>query len=250
MGNGKLEAKLEDGRADIGPVVVNTPGGSASLRLGYEPSEKDVAVSLRAEVKRFDYGILARRIDPDSDMHGIFSLDVDVSARAQYLSEILRNGNGRINFAVWPENMNAGVLDIWAVNVLVALLPVIDPANASKVNCAIGRFELKNGELSDKGIFIDTSRMRVIGKGSSNFTNNEIQLYLRPSSKTPQFMSFALPIEVKGTFDDFHVGIRAADVLEVASQFATSVIWVPLKMLFGQTIPSDGSDVCAAAEFK
>jgi uncharacterized protein involved in outer membrane biogenesis len=248
LGSGKLDARLENGRADIGPVVVNTPGGSASLHLGYEPGEKDVAVELRAEVKRFDYGVLARRIDPKSEMRGIFSLDVDVGARAPYLSELLRYGKGNIDFAVWPQNLKSGLLDVWAVNVLMALLPAVDPSNESKVNCAIGRFVLNDGKLSDKNILIDTSRMRVTGKGSVDFTTEQIGLYVQPRSKTPQFLSLALPIELSGNFNEFHVGVRTVDVLGTIGQFATSIVWVPLQMLFGKEIPADGRDVCAAPE--
>ena len=250
LGDGKLNAKLENGRADIGPITINTPGGSALLQMGYSPGEKDVAINFSTKVKRFDYGILARRVDKNSEMRGIFSLDVDINARAQYLSEILRYGNGHIDFAIWPENMKSGLLDMWAVNVLMALLPAVDSSNQSKVNCAIGRFELNDGKLSDKIILIDTSRMRVNGKGSVDFSDENINFKVQPRSKTPQFMSFAIPIELGGKFNDFHVGVSPADILQTLGQLATSVIWVPLEMLFGKETPADGHDVCEAVEFK
>lgn len=246
LGSGTLDAKVENGRADIGPVVLNVPGGSARLWLGYEPGSNDVAVDLRSKVSRFDYGVLARRMDPKTEMQGTFSLDIDVSGRARYLSEILRTGNGHIDFAVWPENMKSGVLDIWAVNVLVALLPAVDPAQASKVNCAMGRFVLDQGKLSDKAILIDTSRMRVKGKGNADFAAETFQLYVQPKAKTPQFLSLALPIEVQGRFDDFHVGVRTSDVFDFIGDIATSVVRVPYQMIFGKAIPADGRDVCAA----
>jgi hypothetical protein len=250
LGNGRIEAQLENGRANIGPVIINTPGGSAWLRMGYEPGEKDVAFNLRAEVKHFDYGILARRIDKKSEMRGTFSLDVAVGARAQYLSEILRYGKGHINFAIWPENLKSGLLDVWAVNVLMALLPAVDSSNESKVNCAVGRFVLKDGKLTDKTILIDTSRMRVKGEGTVNFSNEELQLYVQPRAKTPQFMSFAIPIQLGGKFNDFHVGVSPIDVLETVGQLATSIVWVPIEMLFNKRTPADGHDVCESVEVK
>ncbi|MGV8934390.1 MAG: AsmA family protein [Gallionellaceae bacterium] len=244
LGSGKLEACLKNGRADIGPVVVNTPGGSAMLKLVFEPGEKDIAFDFKSKVKNFDYGVLARRIDKKSEMRGIFSLDVAVSAHAQYLQDLLRYGKGHIDFALWPENLKSGKLDIWAVNALMALLPAIDSSNESKVNCAIGRFTLNDGILRQKKFLIDTTRMRVTGKGEADFTTQKIQLYAQPRAKTPQFFSFAIPVELTGTFDDFSVGVRPADVLEMTVQLATSVVWVPLQSLFGRSVPADGSDVC------
>jgi uncharacterized protein involved in outer membrane biogenesis len=244
LGNGKLDAKLENGHAEIGPVLVNTPGGSAMFRLNYEPNETDVAFNLRAEAKHFDYGILARRIDKQSEMRGIFDMDIEVSARAKQLSELMRYGKGHIDFAVWPENMKSGLLDVWAVNVLMALLPAVDSTHESKVNCAIGQFTLQDGKLSHKRILVDTTRMRAFGKGYADFTTEQLQFRIKPRSKTPQFLSFAIPVEVSGSFDDFNVGVQAGDVLEVVGDMLTSVIWVPLQSLFGKTRPEDGSDVC------
>ena len=244
LGSGRLEAKLENGRADIGPVELNVPGGSAKLSLGYEPTEQDVKVDTHIEVTKFDYGILARRIKPESDLRGTFSLNVDVSSRARYLGDILRHGSGRIDFAVWPENMQSGVFDMWAVNVLVALVPVVDPGKASKVNCAIGRFELNDGKLTDRVILLDTGRMRVTGKGSADFGTETLNLRMRPQAKTAQFLSLATPVQVTGTFKNFKIGISPGDVIETVGRLATSIVWVPLQKLFGRKIPRDGSDVC------
>ena len=244
LGSGRLVAKLENGRADIGPVELEVPGGSARLSLGYEPTEQDVKVDTRIEVKKFDYGIFARRIKPDADMHGTFSLKVDVTSRARYLSDILRHGSGRIDFAVWPENMQSGIFDMWAVNVLVALVTVVDPGHASKVNCAIGRFELNDGALASRTILLDTGRMRVTGKGSANFGTETLNLRMRPQAKTAQFLSLATPIQVSGTFRNFKIGVSPGDIVETVGRLATSIIWVPLQKLFGTKIPQDGSDVC------
>ncbi|WP_283744418.1 AsmA family protein [Sideroxydans sp. CL21] len=250
LGSGKLDARLENGNAVIGPVIINTPGGSASLRLGYEPAEKDVALKLNVEAKHFDYGILARRIDHKSKMQGTLSLNVDVSARAKYFSELLRYGKGNIDFVVWPKNMKSGLLDMWAVNVLMALLPAIDSSNTSVVNCAVGRFVLNDGKLSGKTLLVDTTRMRVTGKGGVDFTAEKINFYMQPRAKTPQFLSFSLPVELDGNFENFGVGVRPIDVLETMGQFTTSVVWAPLQMMFGKEAPSDGHDVCEVVEFK
>jgi uncharacterized protein involved in outer membrane biogenesis len=245
LGGGKLNARLENGRADIGPVEVDTPGGSVKLWLGYEPSERDVQVDMRIDVEKFDYGILARRVKPDTDLQGVFSAHVKVNSRARYLSDALRHGNGRIEFAIWPENMKAGVFDLWAVNVLVALVPAVDPSRESRVNCAVGRFELVDGRLEDRGIILDTTRMRVVGTGHADFDQQEVTLRMRPQAKTAQFLSLATPVELSGSFTDFKVGVSPGDVVETVGRVATSVVWVPLKKLFGRRIPQDGSDVCA-----
>ena len=245
LGSGKLEARLENGRADIGPLEVDVPGGGAKLWLGYEPTEQEVKIDLHIDVQKFDYGVLARRIKPESDPHGTFSLKMDVDSRARYLSEILRHGSGRIEFAVWPQNLQSGIFDLWAVNVLAALVPAVDPGKASKVNCAIGRFELSDGKLAGRTIILDTSRMRVTGTGKASFTEEVFDLRMNPQAKTAQFLSLETPIQVRGTFNKFEIGVSAGDIIGTVGRLATSIIWVPLQKLAGKKIPADGADVCS-----
>jgi uncharacterized protein involved in outer membrane biogenesis len=250
MGNGSLRARILDGRAEIGPVMVAMPGGAAKWSLAYEPGERDVQADLKIDIDNFEYGILARHIKPESDMQGRFSLHFDVASRAPRLSEILKHGKGKIEFAVWPENLKAGVFDMWAVNVLVALLPTINPDNASKINCAIGRFTLDNGKLTQRQLVVDTTKMRVSGNTAINFADEKILIRLQPQAKTSQFLSLAIPIEVKGNFTKFSVGPNAGDVMESVVRMATSIIWVPIKKLFEEKVPADGSDVCVFADLK
>lgn len=246
LGSGSLEAKLEKGRATLGPALVNIPGGSAEVSLYYEPTDTDVKAGTHMRVNRFDYGILARRLKPGTDLAGQFSLRVDVDSRARYLSDILRYGSGRVEFAVWPQNMKSGVIDLWAVNLLVALAPAVDGGNVSKVNCAVGRFVLDQGRLAEKTIVMDTSRMRVSGRGGANFADETLKLRMTPQAKEPQFLSLALPIEVGGTFQKFSISPTAGDVLGMVGRLATSLVWVPIQKLAGRKIPADGADVCGA----
>jgi uncharacterized protein involved in outer membrane biogenesis len=245
LGAGRMEARLENGRADIGPIEVEVPGGGARIRLGYEPTEQDVNADLHIDIEKFDYGVLARRIEPDTDVAGTFSLKVDVDSRARYLSDILRHGSGRIDFAVWPQNMRSGVLDLWAVNVLVALAKEVDPEKAPVINCAVGRFELNDGILVDKVILLDTSRIRVTATGTADFKQETFALRARPQSKTAQFLSLATPLAVSGTFDDFGIIVSPGDAFETIARLATSIFWVPLQKLTGKELPADGSDVCS-----
>ncbi len=244
LGSGSLQARVDNGRAEIGPVKIAMPGGSAQGSLSYVPGERDVQAALKLDVDKFDYGVLARRIKPESDMGGRFSVHVDVNSRAQRLSEILRHGSGQIDFSVWPKNLKADVFDMWAVNVLVALLPTLDPDNVSKVNCAVGRFKLDNGKLNQQQLVIDTSQMRVQGTSRASFVDETLQLRLQPQAKSAQFLSLAIPIEVRGTFKQFSVGPNSGDILATVVRMATSIFWVPVKKLFEDKVPVDGRDVC------
>ena len=246
LASGKLEATLANGRAVIGPVSVAMAGGMANARLTFEPRERDVLTELKIDVDKFDYGVIARRFKPEANIDGRFNLHVDVHSQSQRLSDVIKHGSGNLDFLVWPKEMKADMVDLWAVNLLVALLPTIDPKNQSKVNCSIGRFTLADGKLSQRQFVIDTTKVRVTGNTDINLAKETLHMRLQPQAKTAQFLSLATPLEVKGSFDKFSIGPNPGDVLETIVRFATSIVWVPIKRLFTDKVPEDGADICPA----
>ena len=245
LGSGWLRAQVDAGRLTVGPALVNLPGGTATMSAGYTPLERGVEVAVGAYVDRFDYGVLARRAQPGTTAAGQFSLRTELSATAPALDAVMAHANGRIDFAVWPERIAADAFDLWAVNVFVALLPAVDSSKSSRVNCAVGRFDLKDGKLTEDRLVLDTSRMRVNGHGRVDFDTEQIELRMQPRAKRAQFFSLQTPVDVRGTLEDFKVGVRGEDVAATVIRFFTSVIVVPFQQFRQGRAPQDGQDVCA-----
>ncbi len=248
LGQGQFNFELINGTATIGPAYIETEGGKALWSLKYHPTEKDIQLDLHVDTHQFDYGIIARRVKPNSDIKGRLNLKMDVSSTAPHLADLMSYGNGNLDLMIWPENQKSGALDLWAVNILSGLLPVIDPAQESKINCAIGKFKLEKGILKQKQLQIDTSKMRVNGVVLADFKTEEIYAKLRPQAKEVQFLSLSTPVQVTGKFDHFNIGLSAGDIAETIVRLGTSIFWVPIKKLFSEKMVADGSDICLATE--
>jgi uncharacterized protein involved in outer membrane biogenesis len=244
LADGTLRVQLIDGRVYLGPAEVNLPGGTAKLALAYDANDSTVTFSAGAYVERFEYGILARRQRPDSELAGLFSLNLELASRAPSLNAIMGSADGRIDLAVWPTNHGAGQIDLWAVNLFLELLPVLDRGAVSVVNCVVGRFDLAGGRLTRDALLIDTSRMRVAGAGGIDFATEAIDFRFQPRAKGAQMFSLETPVRVTGTLTDFSITVSPGDVLATIARFFGSVIIVPLETLFRGPLPRDGRDVC------
>jgi uncharacterized protein involved in outer membrane biogenesis len=245
LADGTLRVQLIEGRLYLGPAEVNLPGGTAKLSVAYDPGGGGVTLAAGAYVERFEYGILARRRRPDSELDGLFSLQLELTSKAPSLNAVMASADGRIDLAVWPKNFGAGQIDLWVVNLFRELLPVLDRGQVSVVNCAVGRFDLAGGRLTRDALVIDTSRMRVLGAGEVDFASEEIDFRFRPRAKGLQLFSLETPVRVTGTLTDFSIAVTPGDVLATIGRFLGSVIVVPLETLFRGPLPRDGRDVCA-----
>ena len=246
LGSGNLTAGLEKGRFFVDPLLLNVPGGSVKLVFAFEPTETDAALEASANIEQFDYGILARRVKPESDMGGWLSLDIDLKSRAKSLGTIMHHANGTIDFAIVPENFEANLFELWAVNLLTAVLPQLDSEATSKVNCAVFRFDIKDGEMKEDAIFADTTKMQVGGEAQVNFKTETVYLAMAPKAKKPEFFSLATPIQVKGTFSDYKIGVQPGGVIGTAIRFITSPIVVPIQRVFTERAPAGGKAACSA----
>jgi uncharacterized protein involved in outer membrane biogenesis len=243
LGSGVLRSTLKNGRFSIDPVKLEIPGGSFSLAASLKPDNKAPEASIRAVMKNFDFGVLVRRANPKADMGGLINIEVDLKSSAGSFDELMANSNGYFDFSGRLENLKAGIIDLWAVNVIAAIASREDD-EASKINCVVGRWTMKDGLLKPDVFLIDTTKIRICGKGQVDFKKEHLDLKMAPTPKKPEYFSLATPIEVKGNFTDFGVGIQSGGLIGTAVRFIASPVATTFKRLAGKELPPDGIDVC------
>jgi len=243
LGSGSLTATMKEGRFSIDPVKLNVPGGSLTFAASLKPDIKSPEASVRAVMEKFDFGIIVRRAKPEADMGGLINLAVDLKSRAGSFDQLMANGNGYVDFSGRLENLKAGIIDLWAVNLIAAVVSN-DEKDPSEINCVVGRWTMQDGLLKPDIFLIDTSKIRICGQGQVDFKNEHIDLRMAPTAKKAEYFSLATPIEVKGTFTDFGVGIQAGGLIGTTVNFIASPVTTTFKRLLGQELPADGQDVC------
>ena len=247
LGSGSMRLLLQDGRLALEPLQINAPGGGVNAAMSMLYRDGNIDFSVTANVDHFDYGVLARRVDAETDMRGIMSLDVVVESTAPTMAEIMAYANGHFDFALLPENFSAEVFDMWAVNLISAIATEVDKEEASEVNCVVVRLGLEAGQLAEKAVFMDTTQMSVAGKVDIDFRSQEIDIVVSPKAKQPEFFSMATPVKVKGSFDDFGVGVGKVRAARSVISFITSPVHVPIRRVFRKEIPADGREACELA---
>ncbi|MGD8615009.1 MAG: hypothetical protein PVI91_04975 [Gammaproteobacteria bacterium] len=247
LGRGRLTAALENGRFSADPLILDVPGGSVDPNFALAPSDSEVALEAAALVDKLGYGILARRIDPESETDGLASVDLDLVTRGPDLKRVMQAASGHLDFGIWPKDLNAGVFELWAVNVITALVKKVDEDEASKVNCVIVRFQIDDGLMQNRVVFADTRRMRVEGSAPVDFKQRSLEVRAAPKAKLPEFFSLAVPVRLRGQFDDFRIRINPVELGGKLLSFVTSPLHVPLRRIFKGSEPADGAVACAEA---
>ena len=240
----QLVTSLESGRIRVDPFKLEVPGGSLGIRVAYLATSKQVSLDLGMDLHHFDYGVLARYLDPETEMGGTISLDVDLKAKGANSEVLMDDASGHVDFALIPEEFEAGVIDLWSVNLVASVLPTLDTAPKSVVECLIAQLDIRDGLVTERVLVVDTTRMRISGKASIDMKQETIALVFAPVAKRPEFFSLSTPVRVEGSFDDFGVGVHPEDVIGTVIRFVTSVVVVPVQRLIGLNTDLTDDAIC------
>ena len=180
-------------------------------------------------------------------MGGILNLDILLDATAPTLDQLLANGRGHFDLAFVPVNFDAGLIDMWAVNLLTSLASETDGEPDSVINCLVASFGMNDGLMQERTIFIDTTNMSIEAAATINFKTRELKMLAAPKAKRPEFFSLATPVKVSGKFDDFGIGINVVRLTGTVTSFITSPLHVPLRRIFAKKRPEDGKEACRQA---
>lgn len=248
-GRGELHITLKNRRLAIERLEVELPGGRIFLRNAIWPEGPELASSLECEVRNFSYGFLTRKAPGDPmRSRGVLSLRLSLTAQAPKVSELLGRADGVFQAGVWPKDLKTTSFNLWAANLLFALLDILAKKTTSQVNCVVGNFVMEKGVMTSKELIIDTNKVRVKGEAKLNFARRTIAVHLEPRAKQPQFFNLETPIDIKGTFEQASAGVSAGGLVGSVINFATSPVFAPLRRLFGDTLPEAGKDICRSPE--
>lgn len=244
LGAGQLAWTLENGLFTLKPMFVQLPGGNIQLDSQIKAKDEMFDIRLNGNIDNFDYGILARRLAPDSGMYGKLSTQFRLSSLANSPDTLMNNASGHIGVAAWPKQLEADLIDLWAVSLTDAIIPNFTNNDPSVLNCVAAAIDVNQGALKQKEMLLDTSRIQVQGEFDASYANRDFSLFLRPQSKRAQIFSLQTPIKVYGKFEKFDFSVPLSAILETSVRFTTSPVISPIRWLVEKPLPADGSQQC------
>jgi hypothetical protein len=246
LGAAKAELSLIGGRFELKQFSATPLNGNLNASVLFHPKaggNLDWRASVKA--KNLDFGVLARTFNPESENGGMINIDMEAGIEDVPFGKMqLEAATGYLNFDFCPTNLNAGILDLWATNILVSLLPKLDSENQSVINCVVARLKLENGLITPESLGLDTTKIRVGTEGTINLKENSIDLTLTPVPKQAQLLSLEVPIGIGGTLKKPEISMGSLPVLSTIARMTKNTVLFPIKRIVGEELPADGSDVC------
>lgn len=245
-GSGNMLLQVKNGVLKIEPLKIDLPTGSLDFKLRCQKIGDQLDLSLKLQASKVDLGLLTRCLDPASDLAGKISADLALRARTPNMHKFMARSSGHLDFAAAPKNLRTAAFSGWATNLLLSILPKLDKDKPTKLNCLVSSFDIKNGLTDGEVIFMDTTRLTVVGKGKIDFRNQELDLIFSPFPKKPEMLSMETPVTASGKFDNIKIGVSFGALITSGFGLITSPIFAPLRRMAAM-MESDGISACQGA---
>ncbi len=246
MGGAQLGVLADKNNFRLQPIKVTLPSGDIHAEYVVERTTDGVDALLNIYIERLQYGDLVRLLDPDAqqNVRGFLYLDTSVTSSAPTTAQLSNTVQGRIDLMIIPEDIAAGVLDVWAANLVVALVTPKGFSRPKKLNCMVASFSVDEGVMRSRRVMLDTTDVIIRGRGRIDIANQTLDLIVAPQAKREKFFSMSAPVAITGPWDGFRVGATRVGVVATLFRWYMALIYVPYKWLSGERFPADGLTTC------
>jgi uncharacterized protein involved in outer membrane biogenesis len=196
----KLSApvKISGGILNVSPLKGNFADGVVDGEI--KLSSASTSVKIKATQLQME-DILAQAIGFDDFKKGATDIDIDLNGSGNTINKILSSLTGHSNIymkdGIYNKSINTGSLKEFA-----ALLGGGSPANTTPLNCVLANVDWKGGTGKISAMSVDSKNAYLLGTGDVKLRSKKLDMVITPRAKTTGLMNLAIPIAVKGRFDD------------------------------------------------
>ncbi len=237
---------LEGGDLRVVVHDMYVSGGKAEGGLRVDASGSGTRLHVRLVTRGFEYGPLAEALKPKTRLEGTVDLSLDLTFTGLE-KPLLGDASGYVDLAIYPRGLEVGAADYWGTGLLHVLQVSVDPATESKLNCAVGVFDVKDGVLTSRAFFADTTRVRILGELQAMLGTRELSGQISPHAKNPGLFTVAPSLGISGTLESPQVTVTPESLITAPLRLFFPIHAFALDWVNATGVPADGSPGCRAA---
>ncbi|MCO6416802.1 AsmA family protein [Siccirubricoccus sp. KC 17139] len=207
------------GQGGIGTTATLTPQENGALRAQAE-----------IELRRVDISRLMQAAGAGGagTLGGVGRID----STGRSLAELLGRGDGALTVVTVGGNLSALLVDLSGLQFGNALLSALGIPARTEIECLIGDFGLRRGQLSVQTLLLDTDSYLVSGGGEASLARETLDLWMKTESKRFTIGSLPTPIGITGRFKEPSIRPAVGELAARAGAAAgLGVLFPPLALL-------------------
>jgi uncharacterized protein involved in outer membrane biogenesis len=186
-----------DGKLTLHPLSFGVGTGQIVMNLALDGQQDQVHAVADIDFRKVD---LARVMQSTKLFAGAGTIGgrARIDSTGNSLKTMLGRGDGELKLFMTGGNLSAILVDLAGIDLGNAVLSAVGIPRRTDLRCMIADLGLKDGQVDTRTLLVDTTEANVIGSGTVNLTNEQIDYKLKTEPKHINIGSLPAPILVRG----------------------------------------------------
>lgn len=202
---------MQDGVLSLQPLNFDIAGGKLNSNIKLDGSGRINPHAIRADLKASARKLKIKELFPTlpslQATVGELNGDASLSATGNSVASLLGASNGEVRTLIDQGSVSKLLLEEMGLNVGNIVLSKLFGDKQVKLNCLATDFVVTNGLMQTRRFIVDTDEAVLNIDGTINLANENMDLTLKPESKSLRIFSLRAPLYVRGSFKEPHVSV-------------------------------------------
>lgn len=188
---------IVDGKLTLHPLSFGVGSGQIVMNVALDGQQDQVHVVADVEFRKVE---LSRIMQETRFFEGAGTIGGNgrIDSTGNSLKTMLGRGDGELKLFMTGGDVSAILIDLAGIDLGNAVLSALGIPSRADLRCMIADLGIKNGQVDTRTLLVDTTEANVIGSGTINLTDEQIDYRLKTEPKHRNILSLPAPIRIKG----------------------------------------------------
>ncbi|WLI90434.1 AsmA family protein [Massilia sp. R2A-15] len=227
---------MNAGVLTLNPLNFSVAGGNMVSNIKLDGSGREGKDAIKATAKVTARHLQIKQLFPTIEKMqatvGEVNGDAQLSSTGSSVATLLAGSNGEIKTLINQGSVSKLLLEEMGLNVGNIILTKMFGDKDVKLNCMATDFAVTNGLMQTRTFVVDTDEAVITADGTINLADEQLNLTLRPETKSLRIFSLRAPLHVTGPFNAPRVGIdKGVVALKAGGAVALAAVAAPAAAL-------------------
>ena len=249
ISNIETHIALDKGVLTLKPLRFAIAGGQADSELRVDGTMTPPKGSFKAAAHHLKLKELFPGFDLMAASIGEINGDIAFKTTGDSVAQLLGHADGELKLVVDGGSISKAALEKAGLNLANFAITRITGDQQVRINCAAADFDIDNGVLNSKLVFIDAEDALVRVEGKVSMADETLDLIVHPDAKQVRLLSLRSPLRVIGTFKRPDVALDKRSLLVRGGGALALAAVAPVAALVPLTATSSGTAHSCSAVF-
>jgi uncharacterized protein involved in outer membrane biogenesis len=239
--------KMEDGVLSLAPLNFGIAGGKLTTELHIDGRDDPAKARMQISARGLKLAEMFPKVESMHASVGQMHGDAKLSAAGNSIAKLLGSSNGEVKAMITQGSISKFILEAIGLNIGSAVAAKLFGDHQVQLNCMVADLGVKDGLMTARTFFVDTSDALIVVDGTVNFATEKLALQIRPEAKGVRLISLRSPLHVAGTFKKPDIGVdKGMIAAKAGAAVALGAAAAPLAALIALFQPAaDQASPCA-----